>query len=75
MNFLDVYGTVLAMTYGPLFHEQNPLASILFSQQFRGFLVALALKYLPLAPLFYLVFARDPPGRHEVQIRSSSLRL
>jgi len=69
LNFLDVYSTILAMTYGPLFHEQNPLASMLFSQKFQGYLTALVFKYLPLVPMFYIVFATDKSGRHEVQIR------
>jgi len=69
LNFLDVYSTILAMTKGPLFHEQNPLAAALFNRQFQGFVVALAFKYLPLVPLFYIVFANDRHGKYEVQIR------
>jgi hypothetical protein len=69
LTFLDVYVTTLAMTYGSSFHELNPLASKLFSLQYEGYLVALALKYLPLIPMFYIVFAKDTSGNHEVQIR------
>jgi len=70
LNFLDVYGTTLAMTKGVAFHEQNPLAALMFDQQFQGYLVALVFKYLPLIPFFYLVFVKDRTGRHEVQIRT-----
>ncbi len=73
LNFLDVYATVLAFNYGPLFHEQNPLAASLFSRQFLGYLLALVFKYLPMIPLFYIVFIQDKWGRHEVQIRTLKL--
>jgi hypothetical protein len=69
LNFLDVYTTTLGLTFGQAFHEQNPLASILFDRQFQGYLIAIAFKYLPLIPLFYLAFVRDRTGEHAMQIR------
>ena len=70
LNFLDVYTTTLAMSFGSLFHEENPIAAPLFDGQIRNFLMALAFKYLPAIPLFYTVFVRDAEGRHEVGIRA-----
>lgn len=69
LNFLDVYTTTLAFNFGPLFHEENPLAAALFDKQFQGYVVALVLKYLPILPLFYLVFVQDRQGRHAMQVR------
>ena len=68
LDFLDVYSTLLALSTG-LFGELNPIASTLFSLHFGGFLIAVAFKYLPAIPLFYLVFARDKYGRHPFEIR------
>jgi hypothetical protein len=59
INFLDLYTTTLALNFGPLFHEHNPIAAALFSNQFQGFLLATALKYLPIMPFFYGVFLKD----------------
>lgn len=73
LNFLDVYTTTIAFNFGPLFHEENPLAAALFNQAFDGYLLALAFKYLPMIPLFYLVFVKTKPGRHEMQIRMLKL--
>ena len=71
LNFLDVYSTVLAIKSASAldFHELNPIASVLFSMHFNGFLIALFFKYLPAIPLFYAVFARDVHGRHPYEIR------
>jgi hypothetical protein len=69
LNFLDVYTTTLAMNFGPLFHEENPLAAALFDRKFQGYLLALAFKYLPAIPMFYVVFTNDPHGRHQFGIR------
>jgi Domain of unknown function (DUF5658) len=69
LNFLDVYMTTLAMNFGPLFHELNPLAAALFDRQFQGYLLALTLKYLPVIPIFYVVFARDRGGGHQFGLR------
>ncbi len=68
LDFLDVYSTLLALNTG-LFGELNPIASALFSLHFGGFLMAIAFKYLPAIPLFYLVFARDTHDRHPFEIR------
>lgn len=73
LNFLDVYMTTLAFNFGPLFHEENPLAAALFNQQFSGYLLALVFKYLPMLPLFYIVFVDDKMGRHQLQIRMLKL--
>jgi hypothetical protein len=70
LNFLDVYTTTLAMTYGSAFRELNPVAALLFDKQFQGYLVAIAFKYLPLIPILYIVFVGDESGRHETQIRT-----
>lgn len=69
LDFLDVYSTLLAMKSSFEFHELNPIASDLFSLKFEGFLIAIAFKYLPAIPLFYLVYARDASGTHPLQIR------
>ncbi len=69
LNFLDLYSTTLAMKSGPLFQERNPIAATLFALQFRGFLVAMVLKYLPAIPLFYLVFLKDPLELHHYETR------
>ena len=69
LNFLDVYMTTLAMNFGPLFHELNPLAAALFDWQFQGYLLALALKYLPVLPIFYVVFASDREEKHQFGLR------
>src|SRR5579864_8384541 len=68
LDFLDVYSTLLAMKSSFDFRELNPIASALFSMRFEGFLVAIAFKYLPAIPLFYLVYVRDN-GRHPFEIR------
>ncbi len=68
LDFLDVYSTLLAMRE-LLFKELNPIASTLFSLRFDGFLIAIAFKYLPAVPLFYLVFVKDPGDRHPFEIR------
>jgi Domain of unknown function (DUF5658) len=69
LDFLDVYSTLLALRSSYDFRELNPIASALFSMRFDGFLIAIAFKYLPAIPLFYLVFARDTNNRHPFQIR------
>jgi len=69
LDFLDVYSTLLAMKSSFNFHELNPIASALFSMKFDGFLIAVAFKYLPAIPLFYLVYVRDASGMHSFQIR------
>ncbi len=69
LDFLDVYSTLLAMKSSFEFHELNPIASALFSMKFEGFLIAIAFKYLPAIPLFYLVYVRDSSGQHPFQIR------
>ncbi len=68
LNFLDVYTTTLAFTFGPLFHEMNPIAAGLFGGQFPGYLLALTFKYLPMVPLFYLVFVQGDE-KNAVQMR------
>ncbi len=69
LNFLDAYSTVLAIKAGPVFQERNPVAALLFDMRFRGFLLAMVLKYLPALPLFYLVFVSDRDNRHPYEIR------
>ena len=53
----------------------NPAIAMaaLFNMQFRGYLLALAFKYLPMLPLFYLVFIQDKAGKHEVQVKTLKL--
>lgn len=68
LDFMDVYSTLLAMKSTFDFHELNPIASQLFSMKFDGFLIAIAFKYLPAIPLFYLVYVRDS-GSHPFEIR------
>ena len=73
LTFLDVYTTTLAFSFGSLFHEENPLAAALFDLQFRGYLLALLFKYLPMIPLFYLVFMQDKGEKHAMQVRMVKL--
>jgi Domain of unknown function (DUF5658) len=70
LNFLDIYSTALAMSAGPAFYELNRFAAALFGLDFFGYLVAIALKFMPALPLFYCVFAKDPNNKHPIQIRS-----
>lgn len=69
LNFLDVYTTTLAMNFAPFFHEENPIAAAMFDKQFQGYVLALVFKYLPVVPLFYIVFVRDPQGKHTFAIK------
>ena len=69
LDFLDVYSTLMAMRSSFDFRELNPIASALFSMRFEGFLIAIALKYLPAIPLFYLIYAKDPDDQHPFEIR------
>jgi len=69
LEFLDVYSTLIALSQGQFFMELNPIAGTLFSLRFIGFLLALALKYLPAIPLFYLVFVGDKFETHPYEIR------
>jgi hypothetical protein len=69
LDFLDVYSTLMALKSSFNFKELNPIASALFSMRFDGFLLAIAFKYLPAIPLFYLVFVKDSQDRHPFQIR------
>lgn len=73
LTFLDVYTTTLAFNFGPLFHEENPLAAALFDWRFQGYLLALAFKYLPMVPLFYIVFLQERGGKNALQIRMLKL--
>ncbi len=69
LDFLDVYSTLLAMRSTFDFRELNPIASALFSMRFDGFLIAMALKYLPAIPFFYLVYVKGPHELHPFEIR------
>lgn len=69
LNFLDVYTTVIALGTSSLFRELNPIAAPLLELWPQGFLLALALKYLPILPLAYICFARDDQNSHPVAIR------
>ena len=69
LDFMDVYSTMLALQAMADFRELNPIASVLFSMHFNGFLIALFFKYLPAIPIFYAVFVKDNSGRHPFEIR------
>ena len=69
LNFLDIYSTALAMTSGSAFYELNRFAAALFKLNFTGYLIAIALKFMPAVPLFYAVFSKDPRNEHPIQIR------
>jgi hypothetical protein len=58
LNFFDATTTLLAINAGPTFVELNPIASSLFRLDFLGFMLALALKYIPVIPLVYATFLR-----------------
>jgi Domain of unknown function (DUF5658) len=68
LNFFDAATTLIAMRAGPAFVELNPIASHFFSLDFPGFVLALALKYLPIAPLAYATLIRNPRG-HPIGFR------
>ncbi len=70
LNFLDIYSTALAMTSGSTFYELNRFAASLFKLDFGGYLIAVALKFMPAVPLFYAVFCKDPKNEHPIQIRT-----
>ncbi|HXW37010.1 MAG TPA: DUF5658 family protein [Nitrososphaerales archaeon] len=69
LNFVDVLSTLAALATGPPFYEINPIASGLFRGGFNGFLLALFLKYLPLAPILFVVFLHDSTKR-PVEVRT-----
>jgi hypothetical protein len=73
LNFLDVLSTLTAFAVTPYFVEMNPIVSGLLYLGFAGFLVALLLKYAPIIPLVYAVFARDRADRHPVGIRITKI--
>lgn len=52
-----------------VFQERNMIAAKLFAMNFQGFLIALAIKFAPVLPLFYAVFVNDPQNKHPYQIR------
>lgn len=55
LNLVDILSTLVAMNL-PTFRELNPFAAGLFAMRFPGYLVALLLKFLPVAPMAYVVF-------------------
>jgi len=69
LNFIDVLSTLVAFGSTPFFVELNPLVSGLLYRGFGGFLIALVLKYTPIAPIAYSVFVRDSGGKHPLGIR------
>lgn len=69
LTFLDVLTTLVALSLHPVFVELNPIASGLFRLDFPGFLAALALKYVPIIPMFYVVFLA-PGGMRAVPFRA-----
>ena len=68
LNFFDALTTLIALHAGPPFIELNPIASGLFREDFPGFLVALALKYVPVIPLVYVTFLHTD-GNHPMALR------
>ena len=69
LNFLDIYTTSFAMSSPLIFHERNMFAARLFAMSFRGFLVALMMKFAPVIPPFYAVFVNDSHDRYAYQIK------
>lgn len=63
LSFSDTITTLFASVNSPGFVELNRLGSALFAQGFSGFMVAYLLKFVPIAPLFYMVAV--PKGRPE----------
>ncbi len=63
LNFFDALSTLVAIHSGPSFVELNPIASQLFRLSFSGFVVALGLKYAPIAPLIYATYLKDTGTR------------
>lgn len=63
LNFFDALSTLVAIHSGPSFVELNPIASQLFRLSFIGFVVALGLKYAPIAPLIYATYLKDKGSR------------
>jgi Domain of unknown function (DUF5658) len=67
LNFLDAFTTLVALR-AQGFVELNPIASGLFNLDFRGFVLALVLKYTPVVPLAYATLV-GAEGRHTLPIR------
>ena len=59
LNFVDVVSTLVGIQFTTAFRELNPVASALFGLQFGGFVIALVLKYAPVAILTYLTFMKS----------------
>lgn len=57
------------MSHPLIFQERNLIAAKLFAMSFQGFVVALAMKFAPLLPLFYAVFENDSANRYPYQVR------
>jgi len=72
LNFADVAITLLALRSGH-FVELNPLASQLFSRRMPGFLLALLLKYMPLAPMLYACSLDPEHDGQQRQVRAIKL--
>lgn len=68
LNFVDVVSTLVGIHTTTAFRELNPLASVLFGLQFGGFVIALVLKYAPVALLTYLTFMKSS-GKHSLATR------
>jgi hypothetical protein len=68
-GFSDTSTTLVALLSSPGFVEFNRLGSSLFGQGFKGFLAAYLLKFVPVAPLFYMVAVRSTDLSDDFQVR------
>ncbi|MDG6899619.1 MAG: hypothetical protein JRN59_00180 [Nitrososphaerota archaeon] len=69
LSFSDTLTTLLAAASGQGFVEFNPIASRFFQLGFAGFMLAYLLKFVPVVPLFYMVWCRREDPKDDFQIR------
>lgn len=69
LGFSDTVTTVVASLSSHGFVELNRLGSALFGRGFGGFFAAYLLKFVPVAPLFYMVAVRTRNPKDEFQVR------
>jgi hypothetical protein len=69
LNFSDALTTLIAWATGPGFVEYNPLGSLMFDLGPAGFMLAYALKFVTIVPLFFMAWYRSKPGADDFQVR------
>ena len=72
LEVMDVITTLTALSNSSIFTELNPIAHGLFQLQLLGFVLAIAVKFLPLVILSYCAFMPES-GKNQVHIRTVKL--